>query len=529
MDPRTEQEGHVDPPVILETTQDLLYQSLPPLQEHETHKTTSDALHSIKFQGSLGHWASFQDEVQHYCHWKCHRIPHKILSCRLPPSQGESTLQDEMVWCGDETSVSGRFTQNVLHNVTAISREAKVKTSFGDYKICMEVHSTEATFNGTETAGRKIPDYAAVEPLHHSLRFIGEAKTPWKHDLDEFITDYDNKTRPGKLQRAFGQVADYMYFFNLKYGFLTTYDQTIFLKQEKFNGVWALYYSSPILRKSGLKPGLHWDPNVRYKPQDVSVRQCMLWLCAMTAGDEGDYRAFNDTPVREWVFETEPTGSKIVSPLRPKWSFPAGNQPAPQAQAPNPYNPYPPPPQPPTSNAPIARLRLTGSANVLETPPRQTGQADYSIPIRGGKRYSPDHGHHVTPPREHSSSPAKQRPSALEAQQPREPRHPQNPPSQSPERSIELTVAGSHGELFSYIFNGQTHFTNAQELYYPKEGGTYIKIQGKMYRVKIVRRSAHASHRGESQTRQPPKKDDDRSKKSDKNEKRGFFSGAKKR
>lgn len=206
MPPSSQKSGYHEPPsAIFEKGQDVLYQSIPSLKEHETNKTTSQALHSIKFQGGLGHWETFQAEVRSFCDTQCRQMPNKILSCRLSSPSPSPLLQNEQVLCGDETSVSGRFTQNVLHPVTAVSRLTDIAIQFGDFKICEESRKTERIFARTDMSeGRKIPDYVATNPKDSKLRFVGEAKTPWKHNLMKFVKSYREENNRTSLEKAFG-------------------------------------------------------------------------------------------------------------------------------------------------------------------------------------------------------------------------------------------------------------------------------------------------------------------------------------
>ncbi|KOS40029.1 hypothetical protein ACN38_g9139 [Penicillium nordicum] len=56
-------------------------------------------------------------------------------------------------------------------------------------------------------------------------------------------------TRPkeGELRNLLGQIEDYMDVMNLKYGVLTTYEETLFLRQTLVGGVWTLELS-PVKR-----------------------------------------------------------------------------------------------------------------------------------------------------------------------------------------------------------------------------------------------------------------------------------------
>lgn len=87
---------------------------------------------------------------------------------------------------------------------------------------------------------------------NNNATVAGEVKTPWTVDLqgmmDDELTDYESYftslTRSAGKSHSYlmfhmqlthssiGQVADYMKAYSYKYGFLTTYEQTVFFKQE---------------------------------------------------------------------------------------------------------------------------------------------------------------------------------------------------------------------------------------------------------------------------------------------------------
>jgi len=85
-----------------------------------------------------------------------------------------------------------------------------------------------------------------------------------------------------------------------KYGFLTTYEQTIFLKQEQVDEEWVLFISHVFkhtVRSIGPQSGERFfsPGDLRHK---VSVRLAMLTLLWLSR-TEGDYVADNRTP--HWV------------------------------------------------------------------------------------------------------------------------------------------------------------------------------------------------------------------------------------
>jgi hypothetical protein len=113
--------------------------------------------------------------------------------------------------------------------------------------------------------------------------------------------------------RVAGQVAQYMFIFKLKYGFFTTYDETIFLKQvQRPGGTWKLCYSDPIKRKEGIAPG---GPPVSTRkpaqPEFLSDNACFTYA---TLRMGNNYLVNNDTPFSKWFSVDATAKSEIASP-----------------------------------------------------------------------------------------------------------------------------------------------------------------------------------------------------------------------
>lgn len=103
-----------------------------------------------------------------------------------------------------------------------------------------------------------------------------------------------------------------MYAFDLKYAFLTTYTQTVFLKQEEVKGKWKLYFSDPIYNDTGKST----TPAQGDSVPGLTVRHCLLWLCCITRGGSGKHVAENGTPLDQWLNTDSVTQSAISSPWR---------------------------------------------------------------------------------------------------------------------------------------------------------------------------------------------------------------------
>lgn len=77
----------------------------------------------------------------------------------------------------------------------------------------------------------------------------------------------------------------------LKFAFYSTYEITVFLKQEYHEGQWALFYSDLVPQ--------HQKGSRRHNELHVSVRQSLWFLC-QKIGQEG-HAANNTVPMASWV------------------------------------------------------------------------------------------------------------------------------------------------------------------------------------------------------------------------------------
>lgn len=139
------------------------------------------------------------------------RLNSKNLSVRAESVlQHDGCLDHEHFLCGDEQSVCGRYGQNALGPVSAVAIQNSIMYRFGDYKVCHE-----SKRNKTD-----IPDFVGVycpaknlEELQDlpkgekpAMVLVGEAKTPWKHDLYAAWNQYKtNANNDEEIRHAFGK------------------------------------------------------------------------------------------------------------------------------------------------------------------------------------------------------------------------------------------------------------------------------------------------------------------------------------
>ena len=213
--------------------------------------TTSSALHNLRFVGPLMPWPNFLDNIRNRrrnATWSPEILDYRYKQMATKPA---ANMDDEHIRVGDEGGVQGRFNQQIGQSISAVCKAAAIDVSFGDYK------STR-----TRVLQGKVPDTVMMTNAG-DLLVVGEVKVPWvpKHDLRNaevkgrlrHILGMYIKTPSSfhtcisrDLPSILGQISRYMLIGNLKYGFISTYEWTIFLKQEETVAGWAMFHSDPI-------------------------------------------------------------------------------------------------------------------------------------------------------------------------------------------------------------------------------------------------------------------------------------------
>jgi hypothetical protein len=242
------------------------------LELGESH-TTSSALHlNLDFHGDLQPWPNFSRAVQtmHESHtWR-----NKCLNLTLLGGDDPYTYGNVEV--GDEHGVQGRFHKYFGDPLNAVFKSHQMGIRFGDFK------SAKSTYSG-------IPDVIVRDnnPNHnHNVIVVGELKVPWVSDH----TIGDKLDLEKALRKLLAQPIMYMQKLKCVYGFLSNYEETIFLRQlVDSQGVWRIEYSPVILASDTYS-------RVQINDPVVSVRQCLFYV-ACDASNQGP--ANNTTPL--WV------------------------------------------------------------------------------------------------------------------------------------------------------------------------------------------------------------------------------------
>ncbi|KAL5340320.1 hypothetical protein BJX70DRAFT_396829 [Aspergillus crustosus] len=220
----------------------------------------ASALPDITFVGRLAFWESFEREARTCFQQENWHDIRMDIGYHPVGTPGAANLAGEHVHCGNEGTIQGRFQAQVGTVLTAVSEAAGLGLAFGDYKATTD-----------RISGPKIPDIAIMTEIGDTRAF-GEVKN---------------------LPKVLAQIAEYLHIRGLKNGFVSTYDQTIFVKQELANGVWTLFYSPAIPSDAKLL-----EPTTVGGNPWVSLKECFWFLCKLA---KAGHAANNPLSLQKWV------------------------------------------------------------------------------------------------------------------------------------------------------------------------------------------------------------------------------------
>ncbi|KAK2781883.1 hypothetical protein FQN51_004999 [Onygenales sp. PD_10] len=282
------------PTHILHTPYNILRGRPPPLLTREPYQTQSSALHRSYYAKTITDWDISEDVKM---------VTAEKYLCSSPldasvdvVSQNPCRVKNEHYLCGDEQTVCGRYSDNALKPVTAVALQQGIYMRFGDYKVCQENLDPDnkgyiPDFVGVACPARdlmSLQNLVADDPTHQpKMRIVGEAKTPWKHDLKTFWNRWKQAKEHQYIQQALGQIAAYMHIFKMRYGFLTTYNYTIFVTQHLVGKEPVLSITAPV-------------PARPTSTENLSVRQYLYYLM-YCANNGNNYKFENPCPFNEWV------------------------------------------------------------------------------------------------------------------------------------------------------------------------------------------------------------------------------------
>ncbi|KAJ5579887.1 uncharacterized protein N7459_005872 [Penicillium hispanicum] len=199
-----------------QNTQQLLSQSLPDLCVGSS-TTTHSALQNIKFVGQLRSWMDFKADASA-----------AFLSHQWDPTP--------IYW-----TPTGRAPATLA------------KEYFAVLSLVAEAEGLDFRFAGPKCvpgASELVPDFIIMGRSDEEAIAVGEMKAPWvsEHRLQAKVVRAQKGSNTA-LRKSLGQIANYMHRMHLKYGILSTYDETVFLRQTVHQHKWTLEFSPVIKHK----------------------------------------------------------------------------------------------------------------------------------------------------------------------------------------------------------------------------------------------------------------------------------------
>ncbi|OQD70622.1 hypothetical protein PENDEC_c022G03081 [Penicillium decumbens] len=262
-------------PTTIKRVRDTLSESLPDLKIAE-RRTTRSALHNINFTGGIQQWANFEADI--LSSLSSYAWSQQAIDVVLSGANAINAPASEYVSVADEGGVQGRITERIGQVVGAALEFQQEQLLFGDFKGA----------NPPYPGYPKIPDFVVKGPSGDS-KLVGEAKVPWieKHDLEHALEEYGNGN-DFYLRHLLGQIAAYMQETDRKHAFLTTYEQTIFLRKVDVNRKWTMEYSPVIY---------HWAMG---SSSTVSLREC-FWNLALLSKSDTKFGLDSGTRAQTWT------------------------------------------------------------------------------------------------------------------------------------------------------------------------------------------------------------------------------------
>ncbi|CAG8247670.1 unnamed protein product [Penicillium salamii] len=231
-----------------------IFESAAPALNTSQHHTNLSALHNIYYTGDLQPWPGFVDAVRTFHEsrtWRQQTLGFMI--------EARDLYAYGNVEVGDEHGVQGRFQKffgDVLNTIfeSQSTTEENIDLRFADFKC------VQSAYPGTP--------HVILKDSKHALKIVGELKVPWvsEHQIEPRIS------YAKRLRELLAQPIMYMKDLGCMYGFLSTYEETIFLRQVvDNNGLWRIEYSPVILSFTT------YDKRMTTSPV-VSVKQCFFYV-----------------------------------------------------------------------------------------------------------------------------------------------------------------------------------------------------------------------------------------------------------
>ncbi|KAH3974832.1 hypothetical protein HBI56_105380 [Parastagonospora nodorum] len=289
------------------------------------------------FNGNLAFWDTFPKDALEF--FEDPRIVDDMERCQhLPISPDPETEKfnkhfttKENMTCGGEITLSGRFYQNALKQVTAVvqtlSDPEYGESDHGPWLPYDLTFGDSWIINRPQRVAGREPDVVLKLQIdgEQVLRLVGELKFCGTVDLEAMIHEalIDEGTNfVGNL----GQIVDYMLSHRLKYGFISNYESTTIL--------WLDYNTD----KQGVKQAcVYFSPSIKHSDDGnsgkvkVSLRMALFYLIHMTNSDEEQAWKIDETyrkSTKFWIVPRVPTKRELL-PSRSQTGSAAPNRQAP--------------------------------------------------------------------------------------------------------------------------------------------------------------------------------------------------------
>ncbi|CAG7959356.1 unnamed protein product [Penicillium nalgiovense] len=162
------------------------------------------------------------------------------------------------------SSLQGRLNERLSRPVTTCLQAQGRLLRVGDFKA-----SREAARSGYS----RVPDLVVLDN-GAATKVVGEVKAPWPVSYVRMLSRGVRLFQMGQehqLRRILGQVARYMKDLNVRHAFLSTYEETMFLRKIDTTTGWALQFS----------PVITHDPQYSNPMRTITTRQGLFYLALL--------------------------------------------------------------------------------------------------------------------------------------------------------------------------------------------------------------------------------------------------------
>ncbi|GFF26314.1 hypothetical protein IFM58399_01370 [Aspergillus lentulus] len=260
----------------MESARELVERPVPHLTQSRgtTNVSISGEDISARF---LHEWIGFPSQVLTLCN---------TLSLDANVSVTDDSDMNEHYHVGNELGLTGRFNKHVCDPVAKVlSVTEHAHLTFGDFQAAVHTQCSD------------VPDVVVLSAPRLNVITVGGLKPFWTVLLEDYPVNR-GPARIAPMQPHFGQLVSYMRTNELKYGFLSTYRSTVFVRR---TSDFRFELSLPIDEKA----------------TNPSLRQCFVALCLL-ASQDGKYKEAPDfNPARLKIpFEPFVQASMRPSPFR---------------------------------------------------------------------------------------------------------------------------------------------------------------------------------------------------------------------